>query len=45
MEYFYTFFDDVVEYFVMCKWMNEKWMNFLNEKILKDFICWISLDS
>jgi hypothetical protein len=33
-------FIDVTKYFAMCKWMN-----FLDEKILKDGICWTSLDN
>ncbi len=37
-------FDDVAKYFTMCKWMNDKWMNFLDENILKDVIYWINLD-
>jgi hypothetical protein len=36
---------NVTQYFVTCKWMNEKWMNFLDEKIIKDVICWTSLDN
>jgi hypothetical protein len=32
-------FDDVAKYFTMYKWMNDKWMNFLDENILKDVIC------
>jgi hypothetical protein len=32
-------FDDVAKYLIMYKWMN-----FLDENILKDVICWTSLD-
>jgi hypothetical protein len=32
-------FDDVAKYFSMYKWMN-----FLDENILKDVICWTNLD-
>jgi hypothetical protein len=38
-------FIDVAKYFVTCKWMNNKWMDFLDEKILKNVICWTNLDN
>jgi len=38
-------FTNVVKCFATCKWMNDTWMNFLDEKIQKDIICWTILDN
>jgi hypothetical protein len=37
-------YDDLAKYFAKCKWMNDKWMNFLDENIFLNVISYTSLD-